>query len=366
MADLRKQLEKVVRDGHDADGTPPLAAALHRKRARGLRVWVDDRDLGDEDPSPPPRPRSRSPSPLKDKDKAAVPSLAARYDFGASLKSPAWTPPPPQVLAPSTSKPKTTRPRVKSPPAPAASTSTLQFPGAGEHRRSMTIPVDGTFTFSPRVPRPCGSPRDSADYADEGAGEHHCLSRREGEEDNRSRHHTRGWTHRSSYFDRVAEDAPGLKKTPPSTPTVTAATPTPPGSGFRLSMTSTTSSSSTSSSSSSRSSSVSPTGSRLALDAVWGTLQPGENESIASTPSITTSASSPSMSPLSPPEYLPRAGSDENVAIGAIAGMSRAKRPPVDSTPYHSFLDQFVCRSSTFLTRQLIVLDLKGSASSPA
>ena len=354
MADLRKQLEKVVRDGQDVDGPLPLlTTALHRNGVRRPRVWIGNRHLGDDVPSPP---RSRSLSPLKRNVKdgeAATPSLrdadaplSARYDFDLSLKSPVWTPPPPSqhALTPSTAKPKKTRARARSPPAVSNSVPAVQPSGAGDHRRSMSIPVDAGFTFRPVVPLPRGSPRDSADFADERAEEHHRLSRGQDVRapDGAPRRHARAWAHRSSYADRVADEPPALLRTPPSTPTVTA--PTPPsvsrGLGFRL--TSTSGNSNSSGSESSCSPSLSPSGSSLALDAVWGALHAHDADSLASTPSTTTSASSPSLSPQSPQGQFLRTASDESLAVSAITGMSRAKRPPVDSMPYHSFVDQCV------------------------
>ena len=336
--DLRKQLEKVVQNVPDA-AQPTPAVSLNRKKPRNLRVWLGDHAFGgyDDEPTPTFRPGSRSPSPLDDQKKTSgTPSLSnkdvplsARYDFGASLRSPSWVPPQVQTMPPNspptTPRPKVTQRRPRSPPAPGYTiTTTVHLPRAGQHRRSMTLPSDG----SPRENGPQGSPRDSAGFGEERVeGDDAC-------DGDRPRHHTRGWV-RGSSFEQTTGDKSPLKKTPPGLPMVIPPTPPQHRSGFHAS-------SEGSGSSSPSSPSVSPSTPHEQFDTVWRAVRRNEDERPASTPSFSTSSSSPSVSPLSPLEELPQAASDDRSVTSSTRGRSNGQRPPINSTPYYSFLDQYV------------------------
>ncbi|KAF8481415.1 putative phosphatase regulatory subunit-domain-containing protein [Gautieria morchelliformis] len=341
VADLREQLEKVAQT-MQGDSPPARGTPLNRRKPRGLRVWLGDRLRGDDDdddaptPTPPLRPLSRSPSPLDEQKKTSgTPSLSntgvplsARYDFGTSLRSPNWTPP----ERPTTSRSNATQSPARSPPA-STLTHTAQFPRPGHHRRSMTIPLDGGPT-SPHDNHMQGSPRDSAHFVDEGVEEHRLSQGDDAFDDNRPRRHSRGWV-RGSSFEQIAADTSRLKKTPPGMPTVIPPTPPRGAPKFHLS-------GEESSSSSSSSPPVSRSASREPLDNVWRALRRNEDENSISTPSISTPSSTPtSLSPLSPLGELPRASSDDSLTTATTPGRSRAQRPPINSSPYYSFLDQF-------------------------
>jgi Carbohydrate/starch-binding module (family 21) len=348
-ADLRKQLEKVAQNVQ-GDSPPPPATSLNRRKSRGLRVWLGDRRLrhnDDDDDAPTPPPRSRSPSPLDEQKKpSGTPSfantgvpLSARYDFGASLRNPNWTPPKgpmmPPTSTPTTSRSNTTQRPARFPTTPAStSTTTAQFPRSGNHRRNMTIPLAGSPAGGPRDSHMQGSPRDSTNLVDERVHEHRFSQGDDTFDDDRPRRHSRGWV-RGSSFEQIAADTSTLKKTPPGMPTVIP--PTPPRRGPKFDI-----SSEESSSSSSGSPPVSRSTSREPVD-VWQALRRNEDENSISTPSVSTSSSTPtSLSPLSPRGELPRASSDDSLMTATTPGRSRAQPPPVNSPPYYSFLDQYV------------------------
>lgn len=340
LADLRKHLEKVAQDVQ-ADVAPPAASAVHHKRPRGLRVWLGDRLLSDEEDASL-HSGSRSPSPLEGQRSSSTPSLSntdvplsARYDLEASLRSPSWTPP--LHTMPATSNSMTLRPRpiqrrVRSPSlSPSNSTASFQFPRAGQHRRTMTVPLDGSPTRPSPETSPQGSPRDSGDR-DIGYSRHQdddtC-------DEDRPRHHTRGWA-RDSSFEPFAAEASPVKMTSPGMPRVIPPTPPRQGAAFQLW-------SEESSSSSSCSPSVSPSTSVERVDRVWHSLSRDKDEASVSTPSFTSASSTPaSLSPQVAPAELRRAASEDILSTSPTQVRSMVQRPPINSTPYYSFLDQCV------------------------
>lgn len=175
IADLRRQLEQVVKLGRPSETIGGILAQHSRRR------W------GSPSPTPsPPPPRDATPSFRSEG------SLAARYDFAASLRTPWRTPAGPKM--PSHSR-------------------TNTYPSA----RPNSVPW-------PHSPRPaCGSPRDKAEITsyfpdhdsdrDRDSDDVITLvpSLRRGGSGFGSRNHTRGGTIELS-------DAPGVKRTPPTSP----------------------------------------------------------------------------------------------------------------------------------------------------
>ena len=354
VVDLRKQLQKVVQNV-PRGGSPTPTITPNRKKSRGLRVWLgehplkgDDDDDDDDYPTPSFLSRSRSPPPSDGQKVSNTPRLSnkdvplsARYDFGASLRSPNWIPP--QVHSrspipfPTPSRPKTTQRRTRSPPPSPFTSTTTPFPPAGQHRRSMTV----SPTASPRETGPQGSPRDTVDFTDGEVSRRRCSQDDTSCVEDRPRRHARGWIQGSSFKQIVADEVP-LKRTPPGMPTVTP--PTPP----RL-RSETQSNGEGSSSSSSDSPSISPSTSQEPLDVVWGALHRSEEENFPSSPSLSTSSSTPtSVSPLSALVELPRAASEDNFVTLSVPERSRGQRPSINSTPYFSFLDQYVLSFFSF------------------
>jgi Carbohydrate/starch-binding module (family 21) len=183
IADLRRKLEQVVKLGRPSDTVGSILAQHSRRR------W--------ESPSPTPSPPPRDAT-LTFKSEG---SLAARYDFAASLRTP-WR-------------------------APAAPTTPL-------HARTSTYPsaLPNSVPW-PHAPRaPCGSPRDRTDGPlffperdssdpDRDSDDAITLvpSQRRGSSGFGSRNHTRGGAIELSH-------APGVKRTPPTSPFGSPALPT--------------------------------------------------------------------------------------------------------------------------------------------
>ena len=174
IADLRRKLEQVVEHGRPSETIGGLLAQHSRRR------W--------ESPSPTPSPPLRDATP----NFRSESSLAARYDFAASLRTP-WRPP---VVSKTPSHARTNT-------YPSARPNSVQWP------------------HSPRGP--CGSPRDSAEPSyfpdldldfdrdsDDAITLVPSLCRR-GSSGSGSRNHTRGGTIELSH-------APGVKRTPPTSP----------------------------------------------------------------------------------------------------------------------------------------------------
>ncbi|KAI0303332.1 putative phosphatase regulatory subunit-domain-containing protein [Multifurca ochricompacta] len=187
IADLRRKLEQVVKLGRTSDTIGGILAQHSRRR------W--------ESPSPTPSPPPRDATPSFKSEG----SLAARYDFAASLRTP-WR-------------------------APAA-------PTTPSHARTSTYPsaLPGSV---PSVPWPhstrasCGSPRDTTDGAspfpmrdsdvDRESDDAITLvpSLRRSGSGFGSRNHTRGGTLELSH-------APAVKRTPPTSPFASPALPSVP------------------------------------------------------------------------------------------------------------------------------------------
>jgi hypothetical protein len=177
IAALRHKLEEVVKLGRPSDTIGGLLAQHSRRR------WGS--------PSRTPTPPSREPTPSF-KSEA---SLAARYDFAASLRTP-W----------------------RAPAAPAA-------PSIPSHTRTNTYPsalpnsVPWPQSQSSATRAPCGSPRDADDRAfffperdsDSDDAISSMPSVRRSRSGSGSRNHTRGGAFELS-------EAPSVKRTPPASP----------------------------------------------------------------------------------------------------------------------------------------------------
>jgi hypothetical protein len=174
IADLRRKLEQVVKHAPPSETIGGILAQHSRRR------W--------ESPSPTPSPPLRDATPSFRSEG----SLAARYDFAASLRTPWRTPVVPKT--PSHARTNT---------YPSARPNSVQWP------------------HSPRGP--CGSPRDSAERSyfpdldldcDHDSDDAITLVpslRRRSSSGSGSRNHTRGGTIELSH-------APGVKRTPPTSP----------------------------------------------------------------------------------------------------------------------------------------------------
>jgi Carbohydrate/starch-binding module (family 21) len=174
IADLRRKLEQVVKHAPPSETIGGILAQHSRRR------W--------ESPSPTPSPPLRDATPSFRSES----SLAARYDFAASLRTP-WRVP---VVS-------------KTP----------------SHARTNTYPSTRPNSVQwPHSPRgPCGSPRDSADLSFFPDPDMDCDNdsddaitlvpslRRRSSSGSGSRNHTRGGTIELSH-------APGVKRTPPTSP----------------------------------------------------------------------------------------------------------------------------------------------------
>ncbi|KAF8264250.1 putative phosphatase regulatory subunit-domain-containing protein [Lactarius quietus] len=172
IAALRHKLEEVVKLGRPSDTIGGLLAQHSRRR------WGS--------PSRTPTPPSREATPSFKSEG----SLAARYDFAASLRSP-WRAPP----APST----------------PSHTRTNTYPSA--------LPNSVPWPHSSATRAPCGSPRDAADRAffflERDSDSDDAISRtpsiHRGRSGSGPRNHTRGGAIELS-------EAPAVKRTPPTSP----------------------------------------------------------------------------------------------------------------------------------------------------
>ena len=173
IADLRRKLEQVVEHGRPSETVGGILAQHSRRR------W--------ESPTPTPSPPRRDATPSFRSES----SLAARYDFAASLHTP-WR-------APVVSKMPS---HVRTNTYPSGRPNSVQWP------------------HSPRGP--CGSPRDSAELSyfdpdfdyDRDSDDAITLVpslRRRSSSGASSRNHTRGGTIELSH-------APGVRRTPPTSP----------------------------------------------------------------------------------------------------------------------------------------------------
>jgi hypothetical protein len=173
IADLRRKLEQVVK--HGPSGTIGGILAQHSRRR-----W--------ESPSPTPSPPRRDVTPSFRSEG----SLAARYDFAASLRTPWRTP---------------------------------VVPKSPSHARTNTYPSaqPNSVQWPPSLRAPCGSPRDKTEVSyfpeldldcDHDSDDPITLVpslRRRSSSGSGSRNHTRGGTIELSH-------APGVKRTPPTSP----------------------------------------------------------------------------------------------------------------------------------------------------
>ena len=173
IADLRRKLEQVVKLGRPSETIGGILAQHSRRR------WASP------SPTPSPPPPDVTPS-FKSEG-----SLAARYDFAASLRTP-WRPPAASAMT--------------------SHTRTNTYPSA----RPNSVP----WPHSPRAP--CGSPRDATELSyfpdrdsdrDRDSDDAITLvpSLRRGSPGPGSRNHTRGGTIELA-------NAPGVKRTPPTSP----------------------------------------------------------------------------------------------------------------------------------------------------
>jgi carbohydrate/starch-binding protein with CBM21 domain len=174
IADLRRKLEQVVKQGRPPETIGGILAQHSRRR------W--------ESPSPTPSPPVRDATPTFRSEG----SLAARYDFAASLRTP-WRAP----VVPKTPS------HARTNTYPSARPNSIQWP------------------HSPRAP--CGSPRDTSELSyfpdpdldcDRDSDDPITLVpslRRRSSSGCGSRNHTRGGTIEIS-------EAPGVKRTPPTSP----------------------------------------------------------------------------------------------------------------------------------------------------
>ncbi|KAI9451620.1 putative phosphatase regulatory subunit-domain-containing protein [Lactarius psammicola] len=172
IAVLRHKLEEVVKLGRPSDTIGGILAQHSRRR------WGT--------PSPTPTPPSRDATPSFKSEG----SLAARYDFATSLRTP-WR-------------------------APAA-------PSTPSHARTSTypsaLPNSVPWPHSSGARPPCGSPRDAADgvffFPERDSDSDDAISRtpslRRSRSGSGSRNHTRGGAIELSH-------APGVKRTPPTSP----------------------------------------------------------------------------------------------------------------------------------------------------
>jgi hypothetical protein len=173
IAVLRHKLEEVVKLGRPSDTIGGILAQHSRRR------WGS--------PSPTPTPPSREATPSF-KSEA---SLAARYDFATSLRTP-W--------------------RAPATPSAPAHTRTNTYPSA--------LPNSVPWPNSSVARAPCGSPRDAGDCAfffpERDSDSDDVISRtpslhRRNSSGSGSRNHTRGGAFELSHV-------PGVKRTPPTSP----------------------------------------------------------------------------------------------------------------------------------------------------
>jgi hypothetical protein len=175
IAALRHKLEEVVKLGRPSDTIGSLLAQHSRRR------WGS--------PSRTPTPPSREPTPSF-KSEA---SLAARYDFAASLRTP-WR-----------------APAASAAPSTPLHTRTNTYPSA--------LPNSVAWPQSSATRASCGSPRDAADRAfffpERDSDSDDAISStppvRRSRSGSGSRNHTRGGAFELS-------EAPGVKRTPPASP----------------------------------------------------------------------------------------------------------------------------------------------------
>ena len=280
---LRHKLEEVVKLGRPSDTIGGLLAQHSRRK------WGS--------PSRTPTPPSREATPSF-KSEA---SLAARYDFAASLHTP-W--------------------RAPTPPKAPSHTRTNTYPSA--------LPNSVPWPYSSTKSAPCGSPRDSGDRAfffpERDSDSDDVLSRtssvHRGRSGSGSRNHTRGGAIELS-------EAPGVKRTPPTSPFGSpeipfAQLPTPPLSLSRPQ-------------SPARCYSFPPHSSPRQQHLQAQSWVPGGSEE--STPSITSSSSSRSSSP------TPSSSPAEPVAATRLAagdGDEKCDSPVHHLGNYHILLNRFV------------------------
>jgi Carbohydrate/starch-binding module (family 21) len=285
IADLRRKLEQVVKDGRTPDTVGSILAQHSRRR------WGS--------PSPTPSPPTRDAT-LTFKSEG---SLAARYDFAASLRTP-WRPP--------------------SGPTSPLHARTSSYPSA--------LPNSVPWPQAPRMP--CGSPRENADDTfffpdrdsdlDRDSDDAITLvpSLRRNGSSFGLRNHTRGGSIEFS-------QAPGVKRTPPTSPFGSPARPTiplpapvsthPPAPSFP------------------RFNSFPPHSSPK-----QHLQQPDSSASEESTPSITSCSSSRSPSPspdLSPVELV----TPSHLAVPAINDADEPSGTPIHGLGgYRMILDRYV------------------------
>jgi hypothetical protein len=282
IAALRHKLEEVVKLGRPSDTIGGLLAQHSRRK------WGS--------PSRTPTPPSREATPSFKSEG----SLAARYDFAASLRTP-W--------------------RAPAPPKTPSHTRTNTYPSA--------LPNSVPWPHSSTKSAPCGSPRDSGDRAfffperdsDSDDVISHTPSVHRGRSGSGSRNHTRGGAIELS-------EAPGVKRTPPTSPFGSpeipfAQLPTPPLSRSRPQ-------------SPGRCHSFPPHSSPKQQHHQAQSWVPGGSEE--STPSITSSSSSRSSSP------TPSSSPAEPVAVARLAagdGDEKCDSPVHHLGNYHILLNRY-------------------------
>lgn len=210
--------------------------------------------------------------------------FGSRYDFGAAPRE---------------------RPSADTFRMPALGADSFKRP---EAKRTVSTeapkqPLVSTDAFVfPKPEKMCGSPRDLEDSMPVRMAPVEPLVRSNGMDLERANAPSRRHHHRAAYFDAWAFPAAGVKRTPSGAPNVEELA-----------------------------------SDRSAIPASWMDVA-DLGGSIASTPSV-TSASSPSQSPSSPPEYLPPL--DIEGDLNDSAKMLDAPRSDMDPSNYSSFLDRF-------------------------